>query len=98
MFPSSPFSAPLSFDGLTDFALPPMSIPLFDAPPPPTPMPEDRGISIDAYQLEPTTDLALRPMAGTPFDPQAIRREFPILQKPVNGKRLVWLDTRTAPA
>ena len=26
------------------------------------------------------------------FDPQAIRRQFPILNERVNGKRLVWLD------
>ena len=25
-------------------------------------------------------------------DPEAIRREFPILQERVHGKRLVWLD------
>ncbi|MFN8495592.1 MAG: family 2A encapsulin nanocompartment cargo protein cysteine desulfurase [Caldilineaceae bacterium] len=27
-----------------------------------------------------------------PFDPYAIRRDFPILQEQVHGKRLVWLD------
>ena len=27
-----------------------------------------------------------------PFDPNAIRRDFPILQEQVHGKRLVWLD------
>lgn len=36
------------------------------------------------------------PQAGAgrqpPFDVQAIRRDFPILQERVNGKQLVWLD------
>jgi cysteine desulfurase/selenocysteine lyase len=27
-----------------------------------------------------------------PFDPNAVRRDFPILQEQVHGKRLVWLD------
>lgn len=31
-------------------------------------------------------------LAGRPFDPYAIRRDFPILQEQVHGKRLVWLD------
>lgn len=30
--------------------------------------------------------------APQPFDPYAIRRDFPILQEQVHGKRLVWLD------
>ncbi len=32
------------------------------------------------------------PSVHPPFDVQAIRREFPILQEYVNGKSLVWLD------
>ncbi len=31
-------------------------------------------------------------LAVRPFDPYAIRRDFPILQEQVHGKRLVWLD------
>ena len=30
--------------------------------------------------------------AARPFDPQFIRRDFPILQEQVNGRPLVWLD------
>ena len=30
--------------------------------------------------------------APQPFDPYAIRRDFPILQEQVHGKRLIWLD------
>jgi cysteine desulfurase / selenocysteine lyase len=32
------------------------------------------------------------PAAGTPFDVQLIRRDFPILGELVNGRPLVWLD------
>ncbi len=30
--------------------------------------------------------------AAAPFDPYAVRRDFPILDERVHGKRLVWLD------
>jgi cysteine desulfurase / selenocysteine lyase len=32
------------------------------------------------------------PTPGTSFDVEAVRRDFPILHKPVNGKPLIWLD------
>ncbi|PLZ03869.1 cysteine desulfurase [Burkholderia sp. WAC0059] len=35
---------------------------------------------------------ALAPSAHPPFDVNAIRRDFPILQERVNGKPLVWFD------
>jgi cysteine desulfurase/selenocysteine lyase len=54
------------------------------APPP--------GAVVAPHEIAPTTDLSLRSLAGTPFDAHAIRREFPILQERVHGKRLVWLD------
>jgi cysteine desulfurase/selenocysteine lyase len=44
------------------------------------------------YELTPTVDQELRSQAGTPFDPRALRREFPILHQRVNGRPLVWLD------
>jgi cysteine desulfurase/selenocysteine lyase len=31
-------------------------------------------------------------ISSLPFDVAAVRRDFPILNEPVNGKRLVWLD------
>ncbi len=37
-------------------------------------------------------DLAQRSAARTPFDVQAIRRDFPILAERVNGQPLVWFD------
>lgn len=42
-----------------------------------------------AYHPGRVPDLHFAPQ---PFDPYAIRRDFPILQKQVHGKRLVWLD------
>jgi cysteine desulfurase/selenocysteine lyase len=29
---------------------------------------------------------------GKPFDPEAVRRDFPILEERIHGRRLVWLD------
>lgn len=40
-------------------------------------------------RAERTPDLALVPR---PFDPRAIRRDFPILQERVHGRPLIWLD------
>ncbi|HVP67998.1 MAG TPA: family 2A encapsulin nanocompartment cargo protein cysteine desulfurase [Anaeromyxobacteraceae bacterium] len=31
-------------------------------------------------------------LAARPFDPRAVRRDFPILQEQVHGKPLIWLD------
>ena len=111
--PTSPFSAPLSFAGLGELALPASgfpagAFPLLDgsggeiaqlglAEPPPVAAPADRPAPAPSvleapYQLEPIAERSLRPSAGTPFDPHAIRREFPILEERVHGKRLVWLD------
>jgi len=30
--------------------------------------------------------------AARPFDPRAVRRDFPILEEKVHGRRLIWLD------
>jgi cysteine desulfurase/selenocysteine lyase len=40
-----------------------------------------------AWNAVPDLDLAPRP-----FDPHAVKRDFPILQEQVHGKPLVWLD------
>lgn len=109
---TTPFNSPLQFDALTQPSpVAMMTMPLFDeAPKAPevsdapywlTPVAEQpRTPSVQTaalpFQLEPLTDIAVRPSAlsssGTAFDPHAIRREFPILQERVNGKPLVWLD------
>ncbi|WP_412025262.1 family 2A encapsulin nanocompartment cargo protein cysteine desulfurase [Burkholderia cepacia] len=44
----------------------------------------------DAHAVEPQRNLHRG--AHPPFDVNAIRRDFPILQERVNGKQLVWFD------
>jgi cysteine desulfurase/selenocysteine lyase len=103
----APFAAPLSFEGLgaanpswfdtlpvfdggSSLADAPTAywpageLPVSNAPP--------LGASGLPFQIEPVSELSVRPSSGTPFDPHALRREFPILQEQVNGRRLVWLD------
>jgi cysteine desulfurase / selenocysteine lyase len=48
-------------------------------------------LSIGSFEFHPNLvpDVAL---SARPFDPQFIRRDFPILQEQVNGRPLVWLD------
>lgn len=43
------------------------------------------------YSLEPGSVPALH-ANHRPFDPHAVRRDFPILQEQVHGKRLIWFD------
>jgi cysteine desulfurase / selenocysteine lyase len=50
-----------------------------DAPPSVSPVAD--------LQRPPTTDLS-----SIPFDVNAVRRDFPILQERINGRQLVWLD------
>jgi cysteine desulfurase / selenocysteine lyase len=45
-----------------------------------------------AFEISPTVDPSIRALDGTGFDPNVLKREFPILQEPIRGKRLVWLD------
>ncbi len=102
-FSGSPFHVAPSFDSLGGFELPATSLPLLDGGPS-TPldsaapywlMPAANeappATATLPFQLEPETNLGLRPSAGV-FDPHAVRREFPILKQRVNGHRLVWLD------
>ncbi len=51
--------------------------------------PEPPALELPGLGLPP---LDLRSPARTPFDVQAIRRDFPILAERVNGKPLVWFD------
>jgi cysteine desulfurase/selenocysteine lyase len=48
-------------------------------------------LSIGSFEFRPdlVPDVGL---SARPFDPQFIRRDFPILQEQVNGRPLVWLD------
>jgi cysteine desulfurase/selenocysteine lyase len=105
--PLSPFFAPLRLDDLEksdsswlagipvldggpqsplEAAAPYWLMPATSEAPPPT------AIPARDFQIEPLPELDRRALAGAPFDPHAVRREFPILQERVNGHRLVWLD------
>ncbi len=55
-------------------------------------IPTSQPLAIPDHELDPLTSPALAPTSGNAFDAYAIRREFPILEQRVNGKRLVWLD------
>ena len=44
------------------------------------------------YFLDAAREPEIAPSARPPFDVNAIRRDFPILQERVNGKPLVWFD------
>jgi cysteine desulfurase / selenocysteine lyase len=48
--------------------------------------------SVAAYEVAPEPASLVRDLGGTPFDPYAVRRDFPILEERVHGRRLVWLD------
>ncbi|MBB5048300.1 cysteine desulfurase/selenocysteine lyase [Rhodopseudomonas rhenobacensis] len=65
-----------------------------DATPQP-PRPDVGKPSADFAVMAPNLRPVLTPAFGGgahPFDPHAIKRDFPILQTRVHGKRLVWLD------
>ena len=50
--------------------------------------------SLGVYEFRPEMlpSLSDTPVAARPFDPYAIRRDFPILGERVNGRPLIWLD------
>jgi cysteine desulfurase/selenocysteine lyase len=57
--------------------------------------PEPNAPGWPSFEILPTTDASLLSLPSREpdlFDPHAIRREFPILEETVNGRRLVWLD------
>jgi cysteine desulfurase/selenocysteine lyase len=95
--PADPFSSLGGFDPAAA-----LSLSLLD---PRTPTPEVPGLpaepaapappvalTLDAFEISPADDPSIRSLGAAPFDPSVIRREFPILNEPVRGKRLVWLD------
>jgi cysteine desulfurase / selenocysteine lyase len=63
------------------------SVPATTAPPSAT-----LPLSSEAFEISPTLDPSLRGYNGTAFDPNLLKREFPILNETVRGRRLVWLD------
>ncbi len=93
--PSDPFAGQ-GFD-------PALSLPLSlldpRAPSPELPLPAPQGPpaspavpTFDAFEISPTSDPSIRSLGNAPFDANVLKREFPILNEPVRGKRLVWLD------
>jgi cysteine desulfurase/selenocysteine lyase len=47
---------------------------------------------VETKEIAPVTPTVNKPLRQAIFDPYAVRREFPILNERVNGRRLVWLD------
>jgi cysteine desulfurase/selenocysteine lyase len=68
-------------------AIPDASVPEIRGLTSETSLPEARGPRSEA----PVSDPRFR-AGGTPFNPYLVRRDFPILEERVHGKRLVWLD------
>ncbi|HEX8790338.1 MAG TPA: family 2A encapsulin nanocompartment cargo protein cysteine desulfurase [Polyangiaceae bacterium] len=67
------------------------TVPAPAAPPAPAPV-APHALTLDAFEIAPADDPAIRSLGAPMFDPNLIKREFPILREPVRGKRLVWLD------
>jgi cysteine desulfurase/selenocysteine lyase len=90
--PASPFAMPLSFDAVPsgDYARMPM-FETFEMPAMPGwDLPADLE-RIDS-EVPPTSEPLIRDLGGKGFDPYVVRKDFPILDEVVNGRRLVWLD------
>jgi cysteine desulfurase/selenocysteine lyase len=47
---------------------------------------------VETKEVAPVSPALNKPLRQAGFDPYAVRREFPILNERVNGRRLVWLD------
>ncbi|MGC9985338.1 MAG: family 2A encapsulin nanocompartment cargo protein cysteine desulfurase [Polyangia bacterium] len=47
---------------------------------------------VETKEVTPVSPSLNKPLRQAGFDPYAVRREFPILNERVNGRRLVWLD------
>ena len=82
--PAGPF-------GSSSFALPSFddhsfSLPLSDHEP------SDAPYYVPAAESPSIESISVRDLGGKPFDPYAVRKDFPILEERVHGKRLVWLD------
>ncbi|MBX3232622.1 MAG: cysteine desulfurase [Labilithrix sp.] len=97
VFPATgaPFDAPLRFDALEAPIEPGYRVPLHDARPDATTAPawgSEPRFALDAFEIAPAADPSVRTLGHRIFEPNAIKKEFPILSEPVRGKRLVWLD------
>jgi cysteine desulfurase/selenocysteine lyase len=90
---SGPFSVPLDLGGRGVLG-PVGSMPLLEVPAS-VRVEEVSGGPVprfgDSFEVEPVQALEVGGSRGS-FDAQLVRREFPILDQEVNGRRLVWLD------
>jgi cysteine desulfurase/selenocysteine lyase len=46
----------------------------------------------ETFEIAPAQDRSLESLGNAPFDANVLKREFPILDETVRGRRLVWLD------
>ncbi|AKU97849.1 Cysteine desulfurase [Labilithrix luteola] len=60
--------------------------------PSPSSMSGEPRFALDSYEITPTGDPSLRTLGSRIFEPNVLKKDFPILSEPVRGKRLVWLD------
>ncbi len=98
--PFPPASEYFSIPGLPGLQSPP-GVPAPPSSPSASPYFLDREPAQSPTAMSPlrVESLELRPDAvpnlgftARPFDPQAVRRDFPILQERVHGRPLIWLD------
>jgi cysteine desulfurase/selenocysteine lyase len=82
-------SAPFYFLDEATVVLPPSEVPV-PSPGPGLPRPDFYFVRPDQPWDGPASELV--PERSVPFDPQAVRRDFPILAERVNGRPLVWFD------
>ena len=101
---AAPFGTALNFDAIMPMEQPSFSVPLHEGHAPANPhhpnypsrtaQPDhpDHRYSFDTFEITPAHDPSVRSLGTRIFDPNVIKKEFPILSEPVRGKRLVWLD------
>ncbi|MDB4957754.1 MAG: putative cysteine desulfurase [Myxococcales bacterium] len=57
-----------------------------------SPPPIEWGGDVLGHEVQPVQSDLVRDLGRGGFDPYAVRRDFPILEERVHGKRIVWLD------
>ena len=89
-FGGPPTAGPAITPPSGSFAIPAASLPLLD---PARPAAVDATAAVPRIGGTGLAPIQIRDLGGSPFDPYAVRRDFPILEERVHGgKRLVWLD------
>jgi cysteine desulfurase/selenocysteine lyase len=95
----SPFTVPLAWDAVPTPGADLMRLPLFETPPSwgaDEVMPAERELRlepvIETHEVRSVDEPLVRDLGGGIFDPNQVRKDFPILEERVHGKRLVWLD------